>query len=127
MTVDTGARTVAAMTGEGAGRGASTGCGARRFDCRFGGGVVAGESLACPRRWRTASAIRCASLENHFELARSAAAAAEPSGVSCASSDDAAYNVATVAVATAARDNALRARRFIWRNPDGGALPPAGC
>jgi hypothetical protein len=37
--------------------------------------------------------------------------------VSCASSDDAAYSVAAVVAATAARDNALRARRFIWRNP----------
>jgi hypothetical protein len=60
--------------------------------------------------------MRCASLRKGLK----AVCSPLPSGATCASNDDAVYSVATVAVATAARDNALRARRFILRNPAAG-------
>jgi hypothetical protein len=65
--------------------------GARRLDdCRVGkpdgGDGFVGASVTWPNRCRIASASRRASLGKGFPAARSAA----PSGVSCASSDDAA-------------------------------------
>jgi len=104
------------MTGEGNGCVAATG---RRFASSFPGGT---KRSACrfERSAVTASARRSASPRARF----GSADFSTNSGPICASSDDAA-SAAAVAVATAARDNALRARRFIVGNPEAEAQPPA--